>query len=238
VKLYDYWRSSSAWRARIVLHWKGVPFERQAVNLLGAPRSPDAGAAGGGDAAEARPRGDQYETPFTTLNPLAQVPVLELDAAESAGSPVRQLAQSLAILEYLEERYPEPPLLPPDRLLRARARQLALMIVAGIQPLQNMSTIRHVKRALGGDPTAFAQHFIGPGLAALETVAAETAGDRFLVGDSLSFADVCLVPQLYAARRFAVDLQALPILLRAEAACAALPAFIAAHPDRQSDRPP
>jgi maleylpyruvate isomerase len=230
VKLYDYWRSSSAWRARIALHWKGVAFERQPVNLLGAPDAPSA--------SDARARGEQHEATFTALNPFAQVPVLELDDAESGGSPVRQLAQSLAILEYLEECYPEPPLLPADRLLRARARQLALMVVSGIQPMQNMSTLRYVKRALGGEPTAFVQHFIAPGLAALEAVASETSKGSFLVGDSVSFADVCLVPQLYAARRFAVDLQRLPILLRAEAACAVLPAFAAAHPDQQSDRPP
>jgi maleylpyruvate isomerase len=226
VKLYDYWRSSSAWRARIALHWKGVPFQRQPVNLLGAP-----GQAG-------EQRGEQHEAGYAELNPLAQVPLLELDDAESAGSPVRHIAQSLAILEYLEEQYPHPALLPLDRRLRARVRQLALMAVAGIQPFHNMTTLRHVKRALGGDPTAFAQHFVTPGLAALEAVAAQTASGAFLVGDSVSFADVCLVPQLYAARRFAVDVQALPTLLRAEAACAALPAFVAAHPDQQSDRPP
>jgi maleylpyruvate isomerase len=199
-----------------------VAFDRQAVNLLG----PGHGAPG-----------EQHDAAFMALNPLAQVPALELDAVESSGSAVHHLTQSLAILEYLEERFPDPPLLPLDRLLRARARQLALMMVAGIQPFHNMSTLRHVKRALGGDPDAWAAHFVAPALAALEAVAAQTAG-RFLVGDSVTFADVCLVPQLYAARRFSIDVQGLPTLLRAEAACAVLPAFMAAHPDQQSDRPP
>ena len=221
MKLYDYWRSSSAWRARIALHWKGVPFDRQAVNLLG----PGHGAPG-----------QQHDATFTALNPLAQVPVLELDAIETAGSPIHHLGQSLAILESLEERFPDPPLLPLDRLARARARQLALMMISGIQPFHNMSTLRHVKRELGGDPDAWAAHFVVPALAALETLAAQTAG-KFLVGDSVSFADVCLVPQLYAARRFSIDLQRLPTLLRAEAGCGVLPAFMAAHPDQQTDRP-
>jgi maleylpyruvate isomerase len=225
VKLYDYWRSSSAWRVRIALHWKGLAFDRQPVNLIAPP------------ATHGEPRGQQHEPSFTTLNPLGQVPVLELDAAEAAGSPVRHLTQSLAILEYLEERYPQPPLLPADRLLRARARQLTLMIVSGIQPLHNLATTEQVKTELAGDVAAWNRHFIARGLTALEHAAAGPASGRFLVGDAVTFADVCLVPQLYAARRFSVELDSFPTLLRAEAACAILPAFLAAHPDRQSDRP-
>jgi maleylpyruvate isomerase len=221
MKLYDYWRSSSAWRVRIALHWKGVAYARQAVNLI-AP-GPTAG--------------EQHDPAFTALNPLGQVPLLELDASEHAGSPIRHIAQSLAILEFLEERFPAPPLLPADPLARARARQLAEMVNAGIQPLQNLTTTQHVKHELGGDPTAWVQHFIPRGLAALEAVATETAG-AFLVGTAVSFADVYLVPQLYAARRFSVDLGPYPTLLRAEASCAALPAFVASHPDQQPDRHP
>ena len=224
MKLYDYWRSSSAWRVRIALGWKGILYQRRSVNLI-AP-----GPAGG----------EQHEVPFTALNPLAQVPVLELDGAEclDGGRPgLRHIAQSMAILEFLEERFPSPPLLPADPWRRARARQLAEMVNAGIQPLQNMATVHHVKSALGGDPQAWMRHFIMRGLAALETVAAETA-TTFLVGDAVSFADVYLVPQLYAARRFSVDVGDFPTLLRAEAACAALPAFVAAHADHHPDRPP
>jgi len=226
MKLYDYWRSSSAWRVRIALHWKGIAFERQALNLLAAP------------AAAGAPGSQQHEASFRALNPLGQVPVLELDAQESAGSPVGHLTQSLAILEYLEERYPQPPLLPPDRLSRARVRQLALMIVSGIQPLHNLTTTEHLKTAVGGDPATWNRHFISRGLSALEAAAASPGSGRFLVGDAVTFADVCLIPQLYAARRFSVELGGFPTLLRAEAACAVLPAFIAAHADCQSDRPP
>ena len=227
MKLYDYWRSSSAWRVRIALHWKGIAFERRTVNLLGSAAS---------SAGRARV-GQQHDASFTALNPLAQVPVLELDAAETAGSPVHHLTQSLAILEYLEERYPHPPLLPLDSLLRARARQLALMMVSGIQPLHNLTTTEYVKAELQGDAAAWTRHFISRGLSALENAAAGPAAGAFLVGDAVTFADVCLIPQLYAARRFSVELDSFPTLLRAEAACVVLPAFVAAHADRQSDRP-
>jgi len=219
MKLYDYWRSSSAWRVRIALRWKGVAYDRQAVNLI-AP-----GPAGG----------EQHEAAYRTLNPLGQVPLLELDPAEAGGSPLRHIAQSMAILEFLEERIPTPPLLPADPVLRARARQLAEMVNAGIQPLQNLATTNYVKHQLDGDVTAWIRHFIGRGLTALEATAAPTAG-AFLVGDAVSFADVYLVPQLYAARRFSVDLEGFPTLLRAESSCAPLAAFAAAHPDQQPDR--
>jgi maleylpyruvate isomerase len=219
MKLYDYWRSSSAWRVRIALAWKGIPYQRQAVNLV-------AGSVA---------TGEQHHAAFTTMNPLAQVPVLELDATEAGGTPVF-LTQSMAILEFLEERFPAPPLLPAGALARARTRQLAEMVNAGMQPLQNLSTTEHVRRELAGDPGTWVRHFMGRGLAALEAIAAETAG-AFLVGDAVSFADLYLVPQLYSARRFGVDLRRFPTLLRAEASCAPLPAFVDAHADRQPDRP-
>ena len=206
--LYDYWRSSSAWRVRIALHYKGLPFERRVVDL-----SPDAR--------------EQHTDSFGALNPLRQAPVFILD-----GDP-RPLTQSMAIIELLEERFPKPPLLPADPWRRARARQLAEMVNAGIQPLQNLSVLDHAQ-AGGLDRNEWARHFIARGLAALEAVAQETAG-TFLVGDAVSIADVYLVPQLYNARRFKVDLASVPTLVRVEAACAALPAFAAAHPDVQSD---
>jgi len=219
MKLYDYWRSSSAWRVRIGLQLKGVAYERQHVNLI-AP-----GATGG----------EQHAPAYTSLNPLAQVPLLELEASEAGDSPIRHIAQSMAILAFLDERFPQPPLLPADPVLRARARQLAEMVNAGIQPLQNLSTTEHVKHQLSGDAGAWCRHFVPRGLAALEAVAAETAG-AFLIGDTVTLADVYLVPQLYAARRFSVDLSVFPTLSRVEAACAALPAFIAAHPDQQPEK--
>ena len=221
MKLYDYWRSSSAWRVRIALAWKGIPHQRQSVNLVSA--QPTAG-------------GEQHQAPFASLNPLRQVPLLELDDADTGGQGVRHLAQSLAILEFLEERFPAPPLLPRDPWLRARARQLAEMVNAGIQPLQNLSTVQYVKDALHGDGPAWMGHFIPRGLAALETVAAETAR-TYLVGDAVSLADLYLCPQLFAARRLGVSVDGYPTLLRVEAACAALPAFADAHPERHPDRP-
>ena len=219
MKLYDYWRSSSAWRVRIALAFKGIPYQRQAVNLI-------AGSVA---------TGEQHQDTFTAMNPLAQVPVLELDATEAGGAPVF-LTQSMAILEFLEERFPAPPLLPTDALARARTRQLAEMVNAGMQPLQNLSTTEHIRRELAGDPGTWVRHFMVRGLAALETVASSTAGS-FLVGDAVTFADLYLVPQLHAARRFGVDLRGFPTLLRAEASCAPLPAFVEAHADRQPDRP-
>jgi maleylpyruvate isomerase len=141
----------------------------------------------------------------------------------------------MAILEYLEERWPEPPLLPRDPWRRARARQLAEIVNSGMQPFQNSpGVLGYVKDVLHGDERAWVQHHHARGLVALETTAAETAG-KFLVGDEVTFADVFLVPQLYGCRRFGVDLAPYPTLLRVEAACVALPAFAAAQPDRQPD---
>jgi maleylpyruvate isomerase len=208
--LYDYWRSSSAWRVRIALHVKGIPFERRVVNLI-------------------KDGGEQHAATFHAMNPSRQVPVLITDDG-------RPIAQSMAIIGYLEERHPAPALLPADAWLRARARQLAEMVNSGTQPLQNLTVLDHVQ-AGGMDRNEWARHFIARGLAALEAAAHETAG-RFLVGDAVSLADAYLIPQLYNARRFNVDLAPLPTLVRIESACAALPAFAAAHPDAQSDAVP
>lgn len=205
MKLHGYWRSSASWRARIGLAWKGLSYEYLPVHLL---------------------RGEQSAEGYASKNPMGQVPLLVLDDG-------RTIAQSMAILEYLEEVHPEPPLLPNDPIGRAHARQIAEMINSGIQPLQNVGVQRHVA-SLGADEKAWAAHWITKGLAALEAVVSRTAG-RHCVGDSVSFADVCLVPQLYAARRFPIDLNAYPTLLRIEAACAELPAFRAAHADVQPD---
>ena len=208
--LYDYWRSSSAWRVRLALHFKGIAFERRVVNLI-------------------KDGGEQHAADFATLNPSRQVPVLVTDDG-------RTVAQSMAIIGYLEEQVPAPPLLPADPWLRARARQLAEMVNAGIQPLQNMSVLNHAQ-ANGLDRDTWARHFIARGLAALETAAQETAG-AFLVGDAVTLADLYLTPQLYNARRWKVDVAPYPTLVRIDAAAAALPAFAAAHPDAQSDAVP
>jgi maleylpyruvate isomerase len=208
--LYDYWRSSSAWRVRTALHYKEIPFERRVVNLV-------------------KDGGEQHAAEFQTLNPSRQVPVLITDDG-------RPIAQSMAIIAFLEEQFLAAPLLPADPWLRARARQLAEIVNSGTQPLQNLSVLDHVQ-ASGLDKNEWARRFIARGLAALEAASQETDG-TFLVGDAPSVADLYLIPQLYNARRFNVDVAPYPRLLRVEAACAALPAFMAAHPDAQSDAQP
>ncbi|HTS81567.1 MAG TPA: maleylacetoacetate isomerase [Myxococcaceae bacterium] len=208
MKLYGYWRSGATWRVRIALAWKGIAYEYQPVNLL---------------------EGKQHDEPYKALNLMQSVPLLEWHEGEA----VRRLAQSLAILDHLEQRYPSPPLLPTDPWLRARARQLAEMVNSGIQPFQTPAVLGQVK-ALGGEEKPWVEFFYRRGLTALEEETSRTAG-RFSVGDAPSFADCCLVPQLYACRRWKFDLSPFPTLTRIEAACEALPAFQAAHPDRQAD---
>jgi len=208
---YDYWRSSSAWRVRLALHWKGLSFDRRPVNLAA---------------------GEQHGEAFRAINPMGQVPVLRVD---EGGSP-ELITQSQAILAYLEDRFPSPALLPTSSWERARARQMAEMITSAIQPYQNLAFTDYLAGIGVGEPRRVTRHFVENGLAALERTALETAG-TFLIGGAPSVADVCLVPQLYTARRFAFDLAPFPTLLRVEAACAALPAFKAAHPDAQSDAP-
>ena len=214
MKLYGYWRSSSAWRVRIALAWKGVPYEYQAVHLV-------------------RDGGEQHGAAYRAVNPMEEVPTLELE--EEEDGKVRRLTQSLAIIDYLEAYAPSPPLLPRAPFLRARVRQLAEIINAGTQPLQNSGVLARVKQ-VGGDEQAWARHYIARGLGALELAAKETAG-AFLVGEAVSVADVLLVPQLYNARRFAVPLDPYPLLTRIEAACVSLPAFADSHPDKQPDAP-
>lgn len=208
MKLFGYWRSSSSWRVRILLGYKQLAYEYVAVNLLA---------------------GAQKDPAYQRLNPVGQVPTLLLDDG-------RQLSQSMAIFEWLEETAPSPPLLPADPYLRARARQLAELINSGIQPMQNLSLLRTIQ-SFGVDEKAWIRGVLTTGLAALAASAGPTAG-RFLVGDAVTVADVFLVPQLYSARRFDVDLAAWPLLLRVEESCARLPAFAAAHADRQPDAVP
>lgn len=206
--LHNYWRSSASHRVRIGLGLKQLAYEYVAVNIL---------------------HGGQHADAYRARNPLAQVPTLEI--TEDDGT-VTALAQSLPILEYLDERWPTPAILPADLVQRARARQLAEIINAGIQPLQNLTTTKRVKQ-LGGDPAAWVKPFIADGLAAFARAAADVRG-QFCVGDAPTIADCCLVPQLASARRFGVDLVH-PELLAIEERCLALPAFQAAAPDLQPD---
>jgi maleylpyruvate isomerase len=214
VKLYSYFRSSSSYRVRIGLHYKGVAFEYAPVHLL------DGG-------------GQQHAAWFAEVNAQKMVPVLEVDD----NATVRRLTQSLAILEYLEETHPRPPLLPTGAFLRARTRQLAEVVNSSIQPLHNLAVLRKVSEELHGDRDAWAQHFIRRGLLAFEAVARESTGP-YSICDHPTLADACLVPQLYQARRFGVDLSPYPTCLAIEAACLKLESFVAASPDRQPDAAP
>ncbi len=208
--LFSFWRSSCSWRVRIALAWKNLPYEYASVHLV-------------------KDGGEQWKADYLARNPQGMVPMLEV----VEGNHRRVIAQSLAIVEYLEERVPEPALLPRDPYLRTRTRQLAEIVNSGIQPFQNLSVTRRIVE-LGADDKAWAHGFIERGLGAFQRAAAETAG-RYCVGDSPTLADACLVPQLYHARRFGVDLAPLARLVEIESACAALPAFQAAHADVQPD---
>jgi len=212
VKLYGFWRSTATWRVRIALAHKELAHTYQPVHLR-------------------KDGGEQNAADFASINPMRQVPVLEI---EDEGRSVR-LTQSMAILEYLEERYPQKALLPRERTARAQARRIAETVNAGIQPLQNTSIQLYIEKEMRADPAAWNHHWVGKGLGALEAMVRESAG-RFAVGDAPSFADLHIVPQLYFSRRFAIDLAPFPTLLRIEEACASLPAFQAAHPDKQPDR--
>jgi maleylpyruvate isomerase len=206
--LHNYWRSSASHRVRIALGLKQLSYEYVVVNIL---------------------KRDQHVDAYRAMNPMAQVPTLEI--TEDNGT-VRAVSQSLPILEYLDERWPEPAILPKDLYLRARTRLLAEIINSGIQPLQNLTTTNQVK-AFGGDAALWPKVFITEGLAAFERAAHETAG-QFCVGDVPTIADCCLIPQLASARRFGVAVSS-ELLLGIEQRCMALPAFADAMPDRQPD---
>ena len=213
LRLHNYWRSSASYRVRIALGLEGLAYEYVIVNIL---------------------QDAQHAQGYVAHNAMAQVPTLEV--VEDDGR-VHHLAQSLPIIEYLHERFGAPPLLPASLEARAHARALAEMVNSGIQPLQNLSTTRKVQ-ALGGDDRAWVQGFIARGLGALEAaVASSGLAGRFCVGDSPTIADCCLVPQIYSAHRFGVDPSAFPRISAIAAACEELPAFAAAHPDRQPDAP-
>jgi maleylacetoacetate isomerase len=203
--LYDYWRSSASYRVRIALHLKGIAFERVAVDLLA---------------------GDHRAADYAARNPQGLVPMLEIDG--------RRLTQSLAIVDYLEATRPEPALLPADPADRAHVLAMACLVACDIHPLNNLRVLKYLVGPLGQDDaakTAWIARWIGDGLAALESMAAPYAG-RFLFGHSPTLADLCLVPQLYNARRFAVPLDEYPLIVRADAEAQSHPAFAAAHPER------
>lgn len=209
MKLYGYWRSTSSYRVRIALALKGVPVEHVPVHLV-------------------RGGGEQLQPAYRAINPQARLPSLALDDGTV-------LTQSPAILEYLEERYPDPPLLPADPVARAHVRALAAIVGCDIHPLHNSGPLNHLRGDLGvAEPgvQAWIARWIGDGFAAIEAL---IGADGFCFGPDPGMADVYLVPQLYAAKRFAVPLDAYPKIARVDALCEAHPAFAAAHPARQPD---
>lgn len=204
ILLHDYWRSSASYRVRIALNLKGVAYERVAVDLLAGAQRSDA---------------------YRAENPQGFVPMLDVDG--------RRLTQSLAIIDYLDATRPEPRLIPADPAAAAHVRALALAIACDIHPINNLRVLKHLA-ALGHDQAArdeWYRHWLREGLEPLEAMAKPHAG-AFLFSDAPTLADVCLVPQLYNARRFGVSLDNWLTLVHADASAAALPAFAAAHPDR------
>jgi maleylacetoacetate isomerase len=212
MRLYSYFRSSAAYRVRIALNLKGLPYETVPVHLT-------------------RGGGEQLAPAYRQLNPQALVPVLE-----DGG---RVLTQSLAIIEYLEETHPQTPLLPKDPAGRARVRALALAVACDLHPLNNLRVLNYLTGPLGlGEDAKLAwyRHWIAEGLRALEaSLAGDRATGRFCHGDAPGLADCCLVPQLANAHRVKCDVSPYPTLLRIEQSCQALEAFRRAAPGAQPD---
>ncbi|MCY1394759.1 Maleylpyruvate isomerase [compost metagenome] len=208
MELYTYYRSTSSYRVRIALALKGLDYQSIPVNLL---------------------KGEQRQSDFLALNPQGRVPALRVEAGEL-------LVQSPAIIEYLEEHFPEPPLLAGDALQRARARSVAALIGCDIHPLHNVSVLNQL-RQLGHEEAQVSQwiaHWISQGLAAVE----QLIGDKgYCFGAAPGLADVYLIPQLYAAERFGVSLEAYPRVRRVLALAEKHPGFVAAHPANQADSP-
>jgi maleylacetoacetate isomerase len=204
--LYDYYRSSACYRVRIALNLKGVEYETRPINLL---------------------EGEQKSEAYRELNPQGLIPMLEIDG--------HRLTQSLAIINYLDLRFANAPLIPASAAERAHVVAMAMAIACDIHPLNNLRVLKYLKNKLGHsqeETDAWYAHWISEGLPALEAMASPRAG-KFLFGDAPTGADVCLIPQLYNARRFNVPLDDYPTLLRAEENASKLEAFAAAHPDRQ-----
>ncbi|HLG87099.1 MAG TPA: maleylacetoacetate isomerase [Alphaproteobacteria bacterium] len=209
--LHTYFRSSAAWRVRIALALKGLAYESRPVHLL-------------------KDGGQQFMPVYRALNPQAMVPTFE----DEAGP----LTQSLAIIDYIDETYPEPPLLPAEPHARARVRAIALAIACDIHPLNNLRVLKALRRQFGADDEAIKdwyRHWVAEGLAAVEALVQRGPGGPFCWGETPSLADICLVPQMANARRYDCDLEAFARLRAIDARCATLPAFAAASPDRQPD---
>jgi maleylacetoacetate isomerase len=211
MKLYGYFRSSAAFRVRIALSLKKLDYDNAFIHLR---------------------RGDQSQPEFLGLNPQGLVPALEIDE--------QLLTQSLAIIEYLDETHPEPPLLPPDPAGRARVRALAAIVACDIHPLNNLRVLRYLHRPLGHDPSTvetWYNHWIDSGFRALEgLLARDRRTGAFCHGDRPGLADIALVPQVVNAERYRLDMTPYPTVARIFETCMKLDAFAVAHPERQPDR--
>lgn len=212
MKLHTYYRSTAAWRVRIALHLKGVSYDAVPVHLL-------------------RDGGEQRADAYRALNPQQLVPLLT-DGDE-------RISQSLAIIEYLDETHPEPPLLPRAPAGRARVRALAQVVACDMHPLNNLRVQQYLAAEFGADDGTkqrWMHHWLAAGFDALERMLADDPRTGACChGDTPTLADLCLVPQVYSARRFSFDLKPYPTIVRIDAHCAMQPAFAAAAPDAQPD---
>jgi maleylacetoacetate isomerase len=212
--LFSYWRSSAAYRVRIGLNLKGLPYDIMPVHLL-------------------RDGGEQHAEAFREANPQGLVPVLQHGH--------RMLRQSMSILEYLDEMWPEPSLLPATARDRQRVRALSQAVACDIHPLNNLRVLQYMEGEWGvpqPERDGWARHWIETGFAAIEAMLHQhPSTGRYCDGDTPTMADCCLVPQIYNARRFGIDMAAYPTIARIEQACLALPEFEAARPENQPDAP-
>ncbi len=212
IRLYSYFRSSASYRVRIALHLKGQSYDTLPVHLVNNG-------------------GEQFAPAFSAMNPQSLVPVMEEEG--------RHITQSLAILEYLEERFPTPALLPSGLLDRAHVREISQAIACDIHPLNNLRVLRMLKQELGVSDEVkqqWIQHWVKLGFAALEQqLAASPQRGRFCFGDTPTMADCCLIPQIFNARRFEVDMTPYPTLAAIDEACFQLQAFQLAQPSAQPD---
>ena len=209
MKLYSYFRSSAAYRVRIALNLKGLAYEMAAIHLT-------------------KDGGQQRSAEFRAVNPQMRVPALELSSGDV-------LTQSLAIIEYLDEIQPEPPLLPADALERAKVRAIAQMVACDIHPLNNLVALQYIKRQLKHEQPeidAWYHHWVIEGFTAIEAM---INPKPYTCGTQVTLADICLVPQVYNARRLKVPLDRFPKIVAVEAACLKLPAFDKARPEKQPD---
>jgi maleylacetoacetate isomerase/maleylpyruvate isomerase len=209
MKLYTYFRSSAAFRVRIALNLKGLAYDAAFVHLA---------------------RGEHRKPEYTAVNAQALLPLFE-----DAG---RRLTQSLAIIEYLDESRPIPPLLPKEAFARVRVRALSLIVACEIHPLNNLRVLQHLKRALGQNEeqvNAWYRHWIADGLAKLEAALGDGGAGRFSHGDTPTMADCCLVPQVFNAQRYQCDTTAYPTVMRVHEECMMLDAFQRAQPGKQPD---